>query len=172
HFGLSMLMMVAAVGLVWNARHEPGWREPSTDRLVVWWTRVLAAIGAAALFTGTLATAAGPHAGGKPGSVERFEPKGGETLRWIVMNHGHFAEALGVLALVLWFVLRRRNAPRDLQRAITNVVLLVGAQGVVGMLQWRHQLPAELVWIHIVLATATWVAILWATFTAGRLARR
>src|SRR5215216_3811008 len=36
HYILSMLLLSAAVALLWRSRHEPGSRPRSTDRLMVW----------------------------------------------------------------------------------------------------------------------------------------
>jgi cytochrome c oxidase assembly protein subunit 15 len=97
HFALSMLILVAAVMLVWRARQQEiehdaggplarqtGERQagPASaragraavaiagaagDRTLVWWTRALVGLGGLTIFAGTAATAAGPHAGGAPG---------------------------------------------------------------------------------------------------------
>src|SRR5437763_10786522 len=63
HFALSMLVLIAAVALAWRSAHEPGARPRSSDRVSVWSVRALAPLGALAIFAGTAATAAGPHAG-------------------------------------------------------------------------------------------------------------
>ncbi|MBV9424217.1 MAG: COX15/CtaA family protein, partial [Solirubrobacterales bacterium] len=64
HFGLSMIILIAAVALAWRSGHEPGTRPRSTDRLAVWSVRALAPLAALTIFAGTAATAAGPHSGG------------------------------------------------------------------------------------------------------------
>jgi cytochrome c oxidase assembly protein subunit 15 len=48
--------------------------------------------------------------------------------------------------------------------------VLLALQGVVGGIQYRLELPAEIVWVHVVLAACLWLALLWATAAAGRLA--
>src|ERR1700730_229671 len=67
HFALSMIVLVFAVALAWRAVYEPGSRPRSSDRLSIWSVRALVPLGAATIFAGTGATAAGPHAGGSPG---------------------------------------------------------------------------------------------------------
>src|SRR3954452_11614877 len=65
HFLLSMALLVAAVTLAWRATYEPGDRVPADDRVAVWAVRALLVPGALTLAAGTIATAAGPHAGGE-----------------------------------------------------------------------------------------------------------
>ena len=104
HFALSMLILVAAVVLVWRASHEPepvstasdseagtqaaaaadGARLAPTDPTIVRALRWLLALGALTIFAGTAATAAGPHAGGSPGQkINRldFDGRGHDGLR-------------------------------------------------------------------------------------------
>ncbi len=73
HFALSMLILVAAVLLVFRASRE---RESVADaqqgdRVLVRSLRALVGLGALAIFAGTAATAAGPHAGGSPGTEDQ-----------------------------------------------------------------------------------------------------
>src|SRR4051794_31683200 len=48
HFGLSMLILIAAVTLAWRARHELGERPRAHDRLTTWLVRALLPIGGVA----------------------------------------------------------------------------------------------------------------------------
>src|SRR3954452_1417583 len=63
HFLLSMALLVAAVALAWRATFEPGERAWASDRISTWAVRGLNVLGALAIAAGTIATAAGPHAG-------------------------------------------------------------------------------------------------------------
>src|SRR3954468_24249845 len=65
HFLLSMALLVACVALAWRATYEPGERPPAHDRLTMWTVRALLVPGGLTLALGTIATAAGPHAGGE-----------------------------------------------------------------------------------------------------------
>ena len=65
HFLLSMVLLIACVALVWKARYEKDARPPGTDTLTRWAIRGLVAFGGVVLVAGTVATAAGPHAGGE-----------------------------------------------------------------------------------------------------------
>ena len=171
HYLLSMLILVACVVLDWRAHREPdGEQTPQSERLLVRLSWLLFGVGAVTIFAGTAATAAGPHAGGAGTGdvIKRLDFKGAETLRFVVEQHARLATALGVLAVVLWVLARRRGAPADQRRALTVLCLLLAAQGVIGAVQYQLELPAEIVWLHVTLAAVTWLAILWSVVSAGR----
>lgn len=172
HFVLSMVILVGAVALVWRVHHPAGERVRSTDRLTVWGTRALAAFGGLVIVAGTAATAAGPHAGGDGTGdiVNRLHFRGSGTLDWTIHQHARLAAVLGVAAVVLWFVLRRRGADPQVRRALTVACVMLAAQGLIGTVQYQLELPAELVWVHVSLAACLWVAIVTAAVAAGRLA--
>jgi heme a synthase len=170
HFGLSMLILVAAVALAWRASYEPGERPRATDRVSVWAVRALVPLGAVTIFVGTAATAAGPHAGGQDDErINRLDIKGGNTLDWAIHQHARIAAAMGVASVVVWLLLRRREADPQVRRAVTALLALLAVQGAVGGLQYTLELPAEIVWVHVTLAALTWLSVLWATAAAGRL---
>jgi heme a synthase len=169
HFALSMLILVAAAVLAWRARWEAGERSHTNDRASVWAVRGLLPLGALTILAGTAATAAGPHAGGAGtgDEINRLEWKGVDTLDWAIHQHGRIASVLGVAAVAVWFLLRRRGADPESRRAMTLVCALIAAQGTVGAVQYQLELPAEVVWIHVMLAAVLWLSLLWATLAAG-----
>jgi heme a synthase len=168
HFGVGMLVLIASVALVWRCRSDAP-REPTDLPRPLWamlWT--LLPLGAVVIFAGTVATAAGPHAGGQKNQpVNRLDFKGDETLRWAVHAHGHVAAALGVLALISWLYVQMSDGPRSVRVPLTITTLLLGAQGLIGHIQWSNQLPAGLVFVHVSLACATWAALLWTIAATG-----
>jgi cytochrome c oxidase assembly protein subunit 15 len=174
HYALSMLILIAAAALAWNARWEPGERPRATDRLAVWSVRALLGLGAVVIFVGTAATAAGPHAGGAGtgDEIDRLEWKGAGTLDWAIHQHGRIAGVLGLAAVAVWFLLRRRGAEPEVRRAVTLACVLLAVQGAVGGIQYQLELPAELVWIHVALAACLWLSLLWATAAASSLEPR
>ena len=174
HFALSMLILVAAVSLAWRARYEPGERPRSLDLVGVWAVRGLLLLGAVTIFLGTVATAAGPHAGaaGTGETIDRLEWKGLRTLDWAIHQHGQIATVLGVAVVAVYVLLRRRGAPADVQRTVMFVAILLAVQGAVGGIQYALEAPAEIVWVHVVLAALTWISLVWATAAAGRPAPR
>ena len=177
HFALSMLILVAAVLLVWRARREPGdERAPAhtpADRALVYSVRGLVGLGALTIFAGTAATAAGPHAGGSPGQrINRLSFDGRATMDFVIHRHGEIALAFGVGAVAVWFLARRLAAPAQVRRPLTALCVLIALQGVVGLDQYKTHLPTELVWVHVALASAAWLATLWAAFAVGTVASR
>jgi cytochrome c oxidase assembly protein subunit 15 len=170
HYGLSMLILVAAGALAWRARPAFGPDEPRTADLptarAVW---VMFAVGAVTILLGTAATAAGPHAGGSGTGdiVNRLSFRGADTLKWLVERHGWFATALGLIAVGTWFLARRRGADRELRVRLTRICLLMALQGVIGIVQYRLKLPSEIVWVHVATATLLWVGIVLAAMQAG-----
>ncbi|MDO8184081.1 COX15/CtaA family protein [Conexibacter sp. JD483] len=170
HFCLSMLILIAAVWLVWRARYDDDAERPrSEDAWTVWLVRFTAALGGIVIFAGTLATAAGPHPGDNDGElVHRLDFKGAETLVWLIHRHGVAATTLGLCVILAWFMARRRTTNAQLVEALTLAGILMAAQGLVGSVQYALKLPADFVWVHVTLATITWIALLWTVGAAGR----
>ena len=173
HFILSMILLDAAFALAWCSRYEPGERPRATDRLGVWAVRGLIPVGQLTILLGTMATAAGPHAGAQGGQlVHRFDFKGANTLAWMVERHGALATIFGICCLAVFALLMRRGAERRAATPLAWLLGLLAVQGALGIVQYQLKLPAELVWVHIALATTTWLAVLWTVARAGRLAPR
>jgi cytochrome c oxidase assembly protein subunit 15 len=165
HFGLSMLILAAAVALAWRARYDPGARPRATDRLSTWAVRALLPLGALTIFAGTAATAAGPHAGGMAGQrINRLDFRGTRTLDWTIHQHARIAVVMGVASVAVWLLLRRRRAAPQLRRAVTVLVGLLALQGVIGFVQYFTHLPVVLVLVHMlgaVLITVAATRLVW-----------
>ena len=80
------------------------------------------------------------------------------------------ASVLGVAAVAVWFLLRRRGADPEVAARVDADVRAARRAGAVGAVQYQLELPAEIVWIHVALAACLWLALLWAVAAAGRLA--
>jgi cytochrome c oxidase assembly protein subunit 15 len=170
HFGVGMLVLIASVALVWRCRSDEPHTPTELPRPLWAMLWALLPLGAVVIFAGTVATAAGPHAGGqKDQPVNRLDFKGDETLRWAVHAHGHIAAALGVVALASWLYLQMQSprTPRGVLLPLTATTVLLGVQGLIGHIQWDNQLPAGLVFVHVSLACATWVTLLWTIAATG-----
>jgi cytochrome c oxidase assembly protein subunit 15 len=168
HFALSMLILIAAFALVWRSTHESPGAGPGPNRSLLWSVRALVALGALTIFAGTAATAAGPHAGGSPGQkIHRLGFDGRGTMDFVIHRHGEVALVFGLLAVWVWWLVRRGTYGGELRRAATALCALIALQGAVGLDQYETHLPTELVWIHVALASCCWLATLWVAFAAG-----
>ena len=169
HFGLSMLILVAAAALAWRARGDGEAVAPNADRGAVWAVRSLFPLATLVIFAGTAATAAGPHSGGATGQqIKRLMFDGQDTLSWTVHAHGAIAFAFGIVAVVVWIALERRQAGAEVRRAMSCLCGLIALQGVIGTVQYETHLPTELVWLHVVAASLCWLCVLWAIAAIGR----
>jgi len=170
HFLLSMVILIAAVALVWRTTYPRGSRPLATSRTLVWSVRGLAVISAITLLAGTAATAAGPHSGGVVNQhVKRLTIEGSQTLVWAVHQHATIAVIFGVLTIFTWLLKRRHVPALDPLEPLTILAILLAAQGLVGSVQYQLKLPGEMVWVHVLLATLTWMVSLWAVAVEGSL---
>ena len=174
HYWVSMLILVAAFELWHRSRLEPEeLGRPGADRWTVLYVRALVVGAAAVLVLGSVATAAGPHAGasGTGQLVHRLGWWGSETLARLVVAHGLLVTSLGLATVAAWWAARQRGVGPELVRTLTIVCLLLAAQGFVGITQYALALPTEIVWVHVVLATLTWVGYVHVWVAAGPLPR-
>lgn len=153
HMLLSMGLIVAATMLVRRAGEPDGVpREvvvsTPTQRLV-WLHFTLTCV---AIFTGTIVTGSGPHAGDE--SARRF----GFDISSV--SRVHAITVLVTIAVTLLIALRIQSNARD-RVALTGVVstwIFVGVlQAVLGYVQYLNDIPALLVGIHIAGATAVMI---------------
>lgn len=117
---------------------------------------------AATLVTGTLVTAAGPHAGDK--SLERPVPRLQVEIVTLAHLHGTLLVAYLSLLVGLGAGLLAVGATGAVRRRLGVLVGLVLAQGLIGMVQYHTGVPAVLVTLHVAGAAACTVATaaLWA----------
>ncbi|WP_354524126.1 heme A synthase [Mycolicibacterium sp. 624] len=144
--------------------------EPDTGvpRLVVppplrWLTALTGIALAAVLVTGTLVTAAGPHAGDK--SIDRPVPRLMIEITTLVHTHSSLLVAYLSLVVALGFALLAVRAPRAVMIRLGVLLALVLAQGLVGAVQFFTGVPAALVAVHVAGAAACTAATsaLWAS---------
>jgi heme a synthase len=141
----AVVVTVEAFGLR-DGRSQPV-VPPELRRLAL----VFVAAGLALVVSGTFATAAGPHSGGGE-DIERFG-----SLEPTVYVHGAIVGAflLTFLFAIGYLAAYRQRSP-GLFRFGVGVLLLLLIQMGVGELQWRAELPWEVVLVHVVLAAAVW----------------
>jgi cytochrome c oxidase assembly protein subunit 15 len=152
HFLLAILALAGAVVVAIEARVvERGAAEPAVPRWVALGGLALAAVCLVLVLTGTLVTAAGPHAG-DPDVVDRLW-----RITEAIWIHVRATAAFGLGFLVLLVYLwRRRPATDGLLRVSAALLGLLLVQMAVGEIQWRNELPWWLVLIHVGLAAAVW----------------
>jgi cytochrome c oxidase assembly protein subunit 15 len=152
HFLLAMLVLAAAIVFLVEARRvERGAATPSFSRPVRLAALLFAALALALVITGTVVTAAGPHAG-DPDVVDRLW-----RLDDAIWLHVRVTAAFGIALLaVVWYL--RRTALRGVALVVLGLVLV---QMLVGEVQWRTSLPWWLVLVHVGLAAAIWSSTVW-----------
>lgn len=154
HLLLSMALIVAGVVLVRRAGEPDGVaREPVVSRptqRLVWLHFSLTWV---AIFTGTLVTGSGPHAG------DEEAPRLGLDIASIARVHA--VSVLTTIAITLLVAWRMRSIRRD-RTALANSLstwMFVGlVQAAIGYIQYFNDIPALLVGIHVAGATAVMFA--------------
>jgi cytochrome c oxidase assembly protein subunit 15 len=152
HLLLSFALLAGAVVVTVEAfalrdGRSPPVVPPELRRLAL----VFVAAGLVLVVSGTFATAAGPHSGGGE-HIDRFG-----SLEPTVYVHGAI---VGVFLLSLLFAIGylaayRQRSPALFRFGVALLVLLLIQMGV-GELQWRTELPWEIVLVHVALAAAVW----------------
>jgi cytochrome c oxidase assembly protein subunit 15 len=164
HLLVSMAMVWLAVQLYVKIGEPddgvPTSRAPKPLRQL---TIVTAVVLAAQLISGTLVTAAGPHAGDK--SIDAPVPRLQVEIVTLVQLHAVVLMVYLALLLVLGFALRKARADRRVIRRLVVLLILVAAQALVGRVQYAIGVPAALVAIHVAGAAACTAATsaLWAS---------
>jgi len=152
HLLLSIALLAGAVVIAVEAF---GLRDGRSPPIVPLELRRLAlvftAAGFALVLSGTFATAAGPHSGGGE-HIDRFG-----SLEPTVYVHGAFVGAFLISFLIsIGYLAAFRARSPLLFRFGLGVFALLLVQMVVGEIQWRTELPWELVLVHVGLAAAVW----------------
>jgi cytochrome c oxidase assembly protein subunit 15 len=164
HLLVSMAMVWLAVLLYVKVGEPddgvPTARVPKSLRRL---TVLIALVLAAQLISGTLVTAAGPHAGDK--STVRVVPRLEVQITTLVHVHTSLLVAYLSLLVALGFALTAVRAPRPVQVRLGVLLVFVLAQGLVGAVQFYTGVPAALVAIHVAGAAACTAATsaLWAS---------
>jgi heme a synthase len=154
HFLVSIAEVAAAVAFLVRCTEGTG-----PPRLLVRPELRLFAFGVlgvvtAMLAAGTVVTGTGPLAGAA--DVPRYHL----PLSAVTQLHADIGWLLGGLAIALALVLRLTGAPAPLVRLGWLLIALIGAQGIIGYVQYFSGLPAGLVWVHEAGATLIWIVAL------------
>lgn len=158
HFLVSMVLLSNALILhrhVGEPDREDGRRPGRRDPLVV----VAGLCGIAAVVTGTIVTATGPHAGDEDAIRLGF------SIHHVARIHGSTVVlTLAVVALLLW---RTKGKDRVLESKVSKLFGLGLLQALVGYVQYLADVPALLVAVHIALAAGVWLALTDVLWTAS-----
>ena len=154
HLLLSMVLVANATVLVRRAGEPDGMQRHVTvstaSRAAAY---ALAAGTSLAVFTGTLVTGAGPHAGDE--DVRRF----GFHIPTVARIHGTTVMVTIAIALGLLWRIRGRTPDRAALTPVMTTWLFVAAlQATIGYVQYFNDVPELLVGLHVAGATALMVA--------------
>lgn len=153
HFVLSMLIVWNAV-VLHDRAGRPDAAEPRPARARSIPDRLAGLVVAAAglvVFTGTVVTAAGPHAGDSQAARLDLQISG------VARVHGLSVIVLLALTVVLRKVVGVDGAA-DARRAVDTLLVVVAAQAAVGYTQYFTGVPVVLVAVHICGALAVWIS--------------
>lgn len=163
HFLLSMVLVTCGWVLMQLARRSEGddYKPSSVVRPIrdlrlsrLRWALALSAL--AAIVSGTVVTASGPHAGDE--DAPRFD----FALSSVARIHGLVVIVTIALIVALLVMTSRRSSDgdvRQLRESVTTVGWFAVAQAGVGYWQYFTGVPAGLVLIHIAGATALWLSV-------------
>ncbi len=159
HFVVSIFLMSVAYMLVQHAkifkltddvvpRGEPILKDQRVAKLV----KILLLAAGAAVFTGTLVTGSGPHAGDE--NAVRL----GFAMTTIVRTHSVFVWLTVATAIVLVFFARKRTDARVLlAKSLQRFLVVLIFQGAIGYLQYFLGVPVGLVAVHVATSVAVWL---------------
>jgi heme a synthase len=162
HYLLSSTILAAAVVLYVRLGEGDGPVRSlvRTDLRVL--TGLLVGVTALMLAAGTVVTGTGPLAGtvldtnGHRKTVPRFH----FPLESVTQLHADIGWFIGALAVAVVIGLRFSAAPRSAVRYGWLVLFGLGAQGVIGYVQYFNHLPAGLVWVHVTTSVVLWIWVL------------
>ena len=153
HFLLSMVILWNAVALHHRACRPDGPVAPRVASPARGLARLAFAAAALVIFTGTVVTASGPHAGDRQAArLNLFLPD-------VARVHGASVVMLVILTVVLVVALRRQSAPAVVLRPAWTLLGLLVAQATVGYVQYFTGVPALLVGVHVLGAVLVWTTV-------------
>lgn len=155
HFLLSLVLLTNALVLYRRAGDPPTHAELIVEPRMRTLGRLLVALTAVVVFTGTIVTSTGPHGGDE--EAKRFE----FDLPGVARIHGTSVILFLTLVLVTLWLLRRAHAPEAVLGRLGTVLLVACIQAAIGYIQYFNDTPALLVGFHIAGATALWSAVIW-----------
>ncbi|MCX4091296.1 COX15/CtaA family protein [Nocardia sp. alder85J] len=146
---LASMLMVWLATLLFTKVGEPddGVEVPQVPNPLRWLTVLSAVALTGVLVAGTLVTGAGPHAGDK--SAEKPVARLQVEIVTLVHTHAELLVAYLCLLIGLGFGLAAVGTTRVIRTRLTVLVILVCAQGLIGIVQYFTHVPAALVAFHV-----------------------
>jgi heme a synthase len=161
HFLVSAGVVAAAVVLHIRCSEDPAKSgAPLVRRDLQLVAAALVAVTAVMLAAGTVVTGTGPLAG------HADTPRYKLPLEGVTQLHADIGWLLAGLSVALVLGLRLSGAPPRAVRAGWIMLAALGAQGVIGYVQYFAHLPAGLVWVHVTGSVLVWIAVLRLFFAA------
>ncbi len=152
HFILSMVLLGNAVVLHHRAGRADGPSRAVVGPDLVGLGRLLLGAAALVVFTGTVVTAAGPHAG--DATARRLDV----AVATVARIHGTSVFVLLALTVLALWVCHRDRAAVVVHDALRTLLALLVAQAAVGYTQYFTGVPVLLVAVHILGAVSVWIA--------------
>ncbi len=156
HLLCSMAIIGVAVLFRWRIHHPAPAVRPRGALVALAWATFAAAW--AVLYVGTVVTGSGPHAGDKDAKRNGLDP--------LQMSQVHADLVFLLIGLTIGLLLAVIATERSaaVRRAVTVLLVVELAQGLIGFVQYFTDLPVILVGFHmlgaaIISATVTWVLI-------------
>lgn len=153
HFILSMFLVANAFVLLKRSQENTGKIEPKISTLGVWLVRLVSIAGAIAIFTGTVVTGSGPHAGDEKARRLGFEVASAAKV------HGTSVIIMIALMLVLAGFIRQTQGLASLRSALELIMIVSVLQATVGYVQYFNDIPALLVGTHVLGATMFFISL-------------
>jgi cytochrome c oxidase assembly protein subunit 15 len=155
HFLLSIVLVWNGVVLYTRASRPDGPAVPIVERRNVVLSRVMVAAACVVLFTGTLVTGTGPHAGDE--RAKRYEFA---SITEVARAHSLMVWAfLGITVFLLWRLVRA-GAPEQVDQRGRILVGAIVLQGALGYAQYASGVPPYLVIVHVVGSVLVFIAAL------------
>jgi cytochrome c oxidase assembly protein subunit 15 len=152
HFILSMVLVANALILHQRAKSDHKLEHLSTLSGLQKLIRLTVVMGSVALFTGTVVTGSGPHAGDE--KARRFDL----AITTVARIHGiSVLIAIALLLIVAWKMKQQRS--QQLFGSLELVLVIAILQATVGYVQYFNDIPALLVGIHILGATMFFLSL-------------
>ncbi len=143
HFLLSTVIIAAATVTVRRSTEHDGPRRSLVARPIELAGYLLLGLAATVVVLGTVVTGTGPHAGDSSAVRTGFDP--------VMVTQLHADAVLLTVGLTIGLIvaLTATRAPRSTVRAMVALLVVEGAQGLIGYVQYFSGVPAVLVASHL-----------------------